>query len=335
VATHSFSNLMRRLSSAGFKRDVVGPALLPDWWDDSLSSDESILPEIEIRVARFLNRLVSDVRDPAVSLVVPVRAGAVLRRVRPTEVDRLGPAIHTALAVAGAVARSLRNLSIDVCPPPLDPFMWRSSIERPKPAISLDVLLRDLWARGVPVVPVDILPTPKFQGLACIIDGRPIIVVGHQHDAPGRLAFVVGHEAGHIAAGDCALGHLIVDQDDEVDDQSEIERRADLYATRLLVGYDRVPTITATDFRELAKQAIGLERTEGVDATTAIFAWARVTRDYTAASMAVQALYRHTGGRALLRNHVLANVDFDSASESDRSLLRLVVDDRELAAAAD
>jgi hypothetical protein len=335
VATHSFSNLMRRLSSAGFKRDVVGRALLPDWWDDSLSSDASILPEIEIRVARFLNRLVTEVRDPRVSLVVPVRAGAVLRRVRPMEVERLGPAIHTALAVAGAVARSLRNSSIDVRPPPRDPFMWRSSIERPNPSISLDVLLRDLWARGVPVVPVDILPTPKFQGLACIIDDRPIIVVGHQHDAPGRLAFVVGHEAGHIAAGDCALGHLVVDQDEEVDDESEIERRADQFATRLLVGSDRVPALTATDFRELAKQAINLERMEGVDATTAIFAWARGTGNYTAASMAVQALYRHTGGRALLRSHMLANVDFDSASESDRSLLRLVVGDSEIATVAD
>jgi Zn-dependent peptidase ImmA (M78 family) len=239
------------------------------------------------------------------------------------------------LAVAGAVARSLRDSSVDVRPPPADPFKWRSSIERSNSAISLDVLLRDLWARGVPVVPVDILPTPKFQGLACIIDDRPIIVVGHQHDAPGRLAFVLGHEAGHIAAGDCALGHLIVDQDEEVDDQSEMERLADQYATRLLVGSDRVPTITATDFRELAKQAISLERAEGIDATTAIFAWARATGNYTAASMAVQALYRHTGGRALLRKYVLANVDFDSASESDRSLLRLVVGDSELAAAAD
>jgi len=326
---------MRRLSSAGFKREIVRPALLPDWWEDSLSNDLSILPEVEFRVARFLNRPISEVRDPNVSLVVPLRAGTVLRRIRPMDIERLGPAIHTALAVAAAVARSLRNPGAEIRPPPADPLSWRASIDRPGAALSLDAMLGDLWARGVPVIPVDLLPTPNFQGLACVIDDRPIIIVGHQHEAPGRLAFVVGHEAGHIAAGDCAAGHLVVDQDEEVDDESDIERRADLYSTRLLVGSDRTPVITSTNFLELAKQAISFERTEGADATTTIFAWARTTRDYQTASMAVKAMYRDVGGRALLRNHVLANVDFDSATESDRSLLRLVVGDTELAAAAD
>lgn len=71
MPTHSFSNLMRRLSAAGFKRDVVRTALLPDWWDDSLAHEGSILPEVEIRVARFLNRPIAEVRDPAVSLRAP------------------------------------------------------------------------------------------------------------------------------------------------------------------------------------------------------------------------------------------------------------------------
>ena len=334
MATHSFSNLMRRLSSAGFKQEIVRPALLPDWWEDSLSNDLSILPEVEIRVARFLNRPISEVRNPAVSLAVPVGAGTVLRRIRPMDIERLGPAIHTAVAVAAAVARSLKNPDAEIRPPPADPLRWRRSIDRLGAALSLDAMLSDLWARGVPVVPVDLLPTPNFQGLACVIDDRPIIVVGHQHEAPGRLAFVVGHEAGHIAAGDCSAGHLVVDQDEEVDDESDIERLADLYSTRVLVGSDRAPTLTASDFRDLAKQAIGFERTEGVDATTTIFAWARTTRDYQTASMAVKALYRDVGGRALLRSHVLTNVDFNSANESDRSLLRLVVGDIEVAATA-
>jgi hypothetical protein len=93
--------------------------------------------------------------------------------------------------------------------------------------------------------------------------------------------------------------------------------------------------VAGANFLELAKQAVGFERTQGADATTTLFAWARTNRDYPTASMAVKAMYRHLGGRALLRKHVLANVDFDSATESDRSLLRLVIGDTELAATAD
>jgi len=326
---------MRRLSSAGFKRETVLPALLPDWWNDSVANDQTLLPEVEIRVARFLNRPISEVRDPSVSLGVPVKAGAVLRRIRPMEAERLGPAVHTALAVAAAIVRSLKDSDAVVRTLPQDPLSWRASIGRQGVALSLDAMLCDLWARGIPVVPVDLLPTPNFQGLACVIDNRPIIVVGHQYEAPGRVAFVVGHEAGHIAAGDCSAEKLVVDQDEEVEDDSDIECRADLYSTRLLIGSDRAPMVAGANFLELAKQAVGFERTQGADATTTLFAWARTNRDYPTASMAVKAMYRHLGGRALLRKHVLANVDFDSATESDRSLLRLVIGDTELAATAD
>ena len=49
---HSFNTLMRRLSHAGFKRQFVTTALMPDWWEDSYAQDPAVLPEVEIRVAQ-------------------------------------------------------------------------------------------------------------------------------------------------------------------------------------------------------------------------------------------------------------------------------------------
>lgn len=325
MPTHSLANLMSRLSRAGFKREVVRNALLPDWWDDSLSSDNALLSEIEIRVARFLNRPISEVRNPSVSLNVPIVSGAVLRRTRPVDSERLWPAIHTALAVANAVVRCIPDSPVNV--PPDDALSWRESLRSPGRAVQLVPLVRDLWSRGIPVVPIDCLPSPSFQGLACIIDGRPVIVVGYQHDEPGRLAFLLGHETGHIVRGDCTPGRPVVDQDDQVADETDIERRADAYATRLMVGGAAAPEVEAATFRDLANRASALERSTGADATAIIFSWARMTDDYTTASMAVKALYRSAGGRNSLRTLAKEKIDLNSASESDRELLRLVIGD--------
>jgi Zn-dependent peptidase ImmA (M78 family) len=218
---------------------------------------------------------------------------------------------------------------------PTDALTWRQQISPAGQAVKLDDLLGDLWGRGIPVVPIDVLPTPTFQGLACIVDGRPVILLGHKIDQPGLVAYVVAHEAGHIVAGDCALDQPVVDEEEEIADESDMERNADLFATRLLVGRDSVPEIRGGDFRELAQNAVAREREIGAEASTIIFAWARRTGEYATASMAVKALYRNSGARNKLRDHFDRHVDIDTATETDRSLLRCIFGDREERVAAD
>jgi Zn-dependent peptidase ImmA (M78 family) len=334
VKSHTFQTLMRRLSRTGFKPDFIRPAILPDWWDDACADDPSVLPDVEIRVARFLQISVADVRNPSAELVTPTCGRAQLRRVRDIDRDRLGPAIHSALQIAGAVARSLKSTDHPLEILPTDALVWRHQISPAGQAVRLDDILCDLWCRGIPVVPVDILPEPTFQGLVCIAEGRPVILLGHKIDQPGRVAYVVAHEAGHIAAGDCAPDQPVVDEEEEIADDSDMERNADLYATRFLAGMDSVPDIDGGDFRKLAQHAFELEREIGADASTIIFAWARRTGEYATASMAVKALYRNSGARNMLRNHFDRHVDIDAATETDRSLLRCVYGEREERVAA-
>ena len=323
------------MSRAGFKAPFLRSAVLPDWWERACADDPDLLPEVELRVARFLGLPVSAVRDPSFSLSAPSYAGARLRQSRTVDRTRLAPAIHSAIQVASAVARSLRTPVSDATIPPADGLAWREQIRRTDAPVKLEDLVEDLWGRGIPVVPLEILPTPGFQGLACVVDGRPVIVLGHKYDEPGRVAFLVAHEAGHIAAGDCSPGSPVVDEEEGVPDRSEIEVAADRYATRLMAGADFIPEVQARDYRTLAVKAGEIERTRGVDASAVVFAWARRLGDYATATRALKALYRATGARHSLRTSWSRHVDLAAASETDRRLLACVLGVPERDEAAD
>ena len=230
------------------------------------------------------------------------------------------------MRVARAVIRNFKR-SQSVESPPFDALRWRRLLQgRGNGPVQLDGILNDLWAKGIPVIPLDVLPAPSFQGLACIVDGYPVIVLGQKYDEPGRVAFLVAHEAGHISAGHCSQDMPVVDEDEAVQDGSAMERDADLFAERLLVGEGDVALSTEgrMDDKELAQKAFDLEMHTGAEASSIIFAWAAKTLDYATAAMAVRALYRSVGARRLLRSKFDEYVDIGSASESDRDLLRCV-----------
>jgi Zn-dependent peptidase ImmA (M78 family) len=156
-----------------------------------------------------------------------------------------------------------------------------------------------------------------------------VVLITHKHDQPGRVAFLLAHEAGHIAAGDCDDTHVVVDAEEDANDDSEIERNADLFARRVLVGADDIPILTGTSHKDLATEANELEGKTGVGASTLIFEWASRTKDYKTATLAVQALYLGSGARRHLRTLFDQHVDTETASESDRSLLRCIYGDPE------
>lgn len=324
MTTHSFTSLMRRLGRAGFKNDFVRSAILPEWWDQQCVRNVAVLPDIEIRVARFLGTPIASVRNPDARLVAPTYEGAQLRRIRDLERDRLAAAIHAAIQIAGAVVRNIRERNSVPRVPPQDALAWRNEILHGGSALKLPHILTDCWNRGIPVVPIDVLPVPNFQGLACVVEGHPVVVLGHKHDEPGRVSFLIAHEVGHIAAGDCDAEHPVVDEEEEVVDNTDPEKRADRYATSLLVGTTRIPDLIATGPKDLASKAAKIERESAVDAGAVIWSWARKTGDYARAVTAVKALYRATGARRVLREHFERFVDLGSASETDRALLRSV-----------
>ena len=257
-----------------------------------------------------------------------------LRRVKSVDPQRLLPAVHAALQIAGAVTRSWPNPP-EPRLPPADAAQWRRELRRSAPRISVDTLLDDLWGRGIPVVPIDVLPSPSFQGMACIVEDRPAILLGHKHDELGRVAFIIAHEVAHLVGGDVTAEEPVVDEEESIGEQHASERRADDFAAAVLVGDQPIETLRGHDFRQLARAAASHERAAGTDASYLLFAWAAATDDYATATRAVKALYRSSGARRLLRERLVRHLSFEGASESDRSLLRCVIADGEPAASAD
>jgi hypothetical protein len=322
----SFAELMSRLARAGFSRAFVRKALLPDWWDEELERDSGVLQDVEIRVARFLGSSIATVGDPTASLAVPTYPDAQLRRIRDISRNQLGPAIHAAMEVAKAVIRCLPE-SLTARPLPTDGTAWRSQMA-PGEAITLDVLASDLWGRGIPIVPLEYLPSPGFQAIACMPLDRPVILLGHKYDAPGRVAFLIGHEAGHIAHGHCSPNAPVVDEEDEIADDSPTEAAAEAYARTTLIGRATAPLLATEavgDAKALATEALQLERTTGAEASLLIFSWARQTLDYATATMAVRALYRERGARRVLAELCREHLELRRSSETDRALMRCVL----------
>lgn len=329
--------LIRRLRQAGFESEFVSGAILPDWWDQSCVSQPELLPEIEIRVGRFLAVPLSTVRDPGSTLKPPGYPGARLRCVRDIARDRLAPAIHAAMRIADAVVRNLKEPVPAPTYPPPDGLAWRQEIRSVDGGLVLETILEDLWTRGIPVVPAHLLPTPGFQGLAAVVEDRPVVVLGHRHDEPGRVAFRIAHEAGHIAKGDCAPEAPVVDEDEEILSDDEMEELADQYAIRALMGEATIPDPGPSalgNFRALANQAAAAARETGVDAGAIIFSWARTTGDYPTAVRATKALYLATGATRILRRYFRRFVDVEGASQSDQELMRVIVPGPRLSADA-
>jgi hypothetical protein len=305
---------------AGFGKPFVEKALLPDWWDEACATDISVLPELEFRVSRFLGVALSDVRDPTVPLFAPTVAGARLRHTKDIDPERLLASVHAGLEVARATARAVQDRAVRL--PPTDPTDWRAELVSGG-ALALERMVADLWDRGIPVLRVTELPAPKYQGMACVVEGRPIIVLGRAHDEPHRLAFLVAHEVGHIVHGDCEPDRPVVDEEERVD-SSDMEIRADAYAWKVLTGGAEIPMLTGTDPRGLAQQASDLEMETKIDAGFIVWAWANKTGAFQTGAMALKALYLHRGGGQVLTRHAQKNLDLDSASETDRSLLACI-----------
>jgi hypothetical protein len=289
------------------------------------SAYPALLPDIEVRVARFMGTGLSTVRSGQ-ALAPPSYPGVQLRRTSSLDHARLTPAIHTAFQVASAVVRNLRLIVAPVEMPPDRGFAWRRHFElsrEGKHPIGLSDILGDIWKRGIPVVPIDLLPTLSFQGMACIVENRPVVLLGQKYDARGRVAFFMAHEIGHIAKGDCTPDHPVIDEDEEVIDDTEIECAADEYASHALVGREEIAAIDATSFRELANRAAEIGRKKMVDPGVLIFRWARLNNNYQMAALAVQALYLASGARRMLRKYFDTHVDIDSATAIDRMVFSI------------
>ena len=178
----------------------------------------------------------------------------------------------------------------------------------------------------MPVLPIEFLPSPTYQGLSCIVEGRPVIAIGHMIDRPGRLELLLAHEVAHVVRGDCSPGAPVVDEDQSVADVSVMEQEAERYSWVFATGGKELPDAIRGTPREVATRAeqVGLEL--GLDPGVLVWSWASRLKDYKLAELAFKALFQ-AGGLQILRGLFDQYVDLEAAAETDRALLRCVFGD--------
>jgi hypothetical protein len=342
----SFRRLMSRLRDAGFSKDFVERAILPEWWSSDMGRDTSVLPELEICVARFCGLPLATIRDADIPLEINVAQGPRLR----SQSEGVGAAVHAALAVAKAVVRNLSSTCPAYRPLPRDAEAFRAEAMHDREAPTFKGIVEALWRHGVPVLHIDCLPSPKFRGMACRVGGRDVIVLSFATDSRPKLMFDLAHEAGHLANGHVSDDEpVLLDSAEGLDSLAEEpwepsesweqeglfpqerasrprgkkeEREADAYG-RSLIG--KLPS-TLADIPRKAHAAViarllrGLAREHQIDAPYVAHQWGLKTREFARANRAIQILQ---GGhaRGVILDEVAKYVDLDGASETDARLL--------------
>lgn len=328
-------------------------ALLPEWWSNDVAKDPRILSEAEFSVARFLQMPVAEVADPTKPLRVPSVEGARLRRPAGGVDDQsLAAPMHAALAIAKAVVRNLRNIP-DYEPLPYSPSDLRTEVLGAHEAITLRYLVGSLWDRGIPVVQLDELPSPRFRGMACVCSGRPMILLGQRNTQEPKVLINVGHEAGHIARNHVSEDAPQVDLDgggsgslgqdfdldlDSLDggpwsieefiaseDPATQEREANYYMKRLLLG-DEGWGAFGDDSAPSAWTVRERARDHEVDAGLIVHFWQISAKKYKEGGGLLKELDKTHAGE-ILREYAEKYIDIDSASETDANLLRCVLSD--------
>ena len=125
---------------------------------------------------------------------------------------------------------------------------------------------------GVRFLIVESLPHAKIDG-ACfwLNEFSPVVVLSMRYDRLDNFWYVLMHECGHVENGDGLEGDWMLDVnivgDDAIpfEDRSEIEKRADVFATNFLVDPSKME-----DFIHRVRPMFSKQRIKGFAARTAV-----------------------------------------------------------------
>lgn len=271
---------------------------VPEWWDDEAAADEGGLLELQIVLARRLNVALESLR--AVAPKPEFRAAT--RRFK-----TIHPEGSTQLAVAAGIGHGLAHVLAGACTADalqeqLTATDIRAYILKKYPAVTLVGLCEWLWVHGIPVVHILNWPNQlRRPDAMCVrVGARPVVLVVRKETAPARLAYLVAHEIGHIMSGHLKADNnaVLVDDTLPVDEQGfakdEDEKLADAFAMELLGGDALMAACNQVGKQQeevkLAAAALKASKGNGLDAGQVILGWARLSKDWKLAGIAMRYL---------------------------------------------
>lgn len=266
-ATNPMADLYRRLESVGLTKSQVRKYILPDWWDDRVSSNPAAFAEGLGYLSRHLGLDLASLRDPAREVEFRDAGVCKFKRSKGTTESELG----LTRSLATQVARLVNAATSEPCVPlPTTAAQVRGEIlGRGEPWVGLPNLVEYCWSVGIPVVHLtSISKARQPDGLAVQVRGRPVVVLCRKARAPAWLLFILAHELGHIVLGHIPDEGALIDEDVDTNERDEEEGAANRFAIELLTGDPEARFQTAgrwPNAQALAERALELGRELKVD----------------------------------------------------------------------
>lgn len=316
--------LYAKLHTLGFTKPIV-KRLLPEWWDDDIANTPAGFQEASLILSKYLSiRYSSLIGDAAPTFIFPKHKFKHSRNVEEKDLTK-------AVALSSLAARlTLEAYELDI--PNLNEFSAQSIREtllsRNAPWIDFNTLLDYCWEIGIPVIFVENLPSPKMQGLALQLQGRPVIILtsARKH---GYLVFHLAHELGHIILGHVTDNDWVIDETINESGGDDQESEANKFALEILTGKSTASYRSESPLypNDLARSALQVGRENKVDPIHIVLNYGHTNRCMPIANKACQVLVKSLGIKEtdpeIAKSTFIQHIDVDSLD--DEKALRYLI----------
>ena len=337
-ATDPMSALYQRLRKVGLKKKFVLQTILPEWWEDDVARTPAGYAQGLMILSRYAGLDISTLRDDSSELVFRGHGTCKFKKAARTQISELE--LTQAMAARAAhLAHAAAKKAL------LSPLRSASEIRQEvlasgAPWVNLQSLIDYCWKQGIPVLHVSRFPngSKKADGIAAMVQGRPVIVLCRKEDCAAKQLFILAHEIGHIALDHVADDSVLIDEEMGKNERDNEERDADEFALQLLGG-NPVASSIQCDGRlkssELATKAEAIGHSLQVDPGHIVLKYAHHmtahssrgifrNRIWASANGCLNSLCANPSALTLIRRRMEDGLDWSSLPEDSREFLRRV-----------
>jgi hypothetical protein len=325
-ATHNLMpTLYKRLKAAGVDPAYVKKTVLPSWWDDEDASNPAAYSQALITISRNLAIPLSVLHKADEPIDCDAMPHTKFKRQTGTKEGDIkwSHCIATRAARIAAMASEQSPLG------PIGPARKvRERINATNSCVSLTSLMDFCWDNGIPVLHVANFPkgSKKMDGMATIVDTRPVIVLSKNCKHSAWLLFILAHEMGHIASGHIKNGDVLLDEKVSVDgtksDPEEVA--ADQYAIELLTGKPLTryrATGTWPKAAELVSEAKRIGAEARIDPGAVVLNYAHAVGHFPVGNAALNILEPEANAVGSVNRAMVNRLNMDGLGEEHREFL--------------
>lgn len=320
--TLEMPTLYDRLSKMGFPQNFIQDKALPEWWNSELEKN----PVAVMEAAGYISKRLGLDIGSVFNLNVPIE----FKKVNSPKFKKRQNTDEQQLLIAQGLATRIAEMTGYACKSSYQgvsgyPSEIRRIILENNFCVDLDSLINFCWSCGIPVIHFSDFPrnTPKMDGMAAHLNGRPIIVISSGWKFSARLVFVIAHELGHIACGHVQDG-VLVDQDINKEIQDEEEKEANEFAEKLLLGETRYRWEQISSAIDLARTANELGNQDRVDPGVVALNYAWQKSDWRIGTGALKIIEPNAQASAKINLFLSKNLHWEELDTDSEEYLRLV-----------